>query len=178
MSRIGRKPVPIPQGVDVKIDTQNVFVQGPLGALSRTVPPDITVAVANSNVVVQRAADTRQHRALHGLVRNEIRNMIEGVTKGFEKVLEINGVGYKAALSGRTLSLNLGFTHPISFPLPEGIEAKVDKQTVVTIKGRDRYLVGQIAANIRALKRPDVYKAKGVKYAGEILIRKEGKTGK
>ena len=167
MSRIGRKPVPIPQGVDVKIDTQKVFVQGPLGALTRPVPPDITVAVANSNVVVQRAADTRQHRALHGLVRNEIHNMIEGVTKGFEKVLEITGVGYKAAL-----------THPIAFPLPEGIEAKVDKQTVVTIRGRDRYLVGQIAANIRALKRPDVYKAKGVKYAGEILIRKEGKTGK
>src|SRR5207302_7489854 len=101
MSRIGRKPVPIPQGVDVKIDTQKVFVKGPLGALTRPVPPDITVAVANSNVVVQRAADTRQHRALHGLVRNEIRNMIEGVTKGFERVLEINGVGYKAALSGR-----------------------------------------------------------------------------
>ena len=136
------------------------------------------VAVAQGKAVVQRTADTRQHRALHGLVRNEIRNMVEGVTKGFERVLEINGVGYKAALSGRTLSLNLGFTHPISFPLPEGIEAKVDKQTVVTIKGRDRYLVGQIAANIRALKRPDVYKAKGVKYAGEILIRKEGKTGK
>src|SRR5207302_4115433 len=119
MSRIGRKPVPIPQGVDVKIDTQKVFVKGPLGALTRPVPPDITVAVANSNVVVQRAADTRQHRALPGLVRNEIRNMIEGVTKGFEKGLEINGVGYKAALSGRTLSLNLGFTHPISFPVRE-----------------------------------------------------------
>ncbi len=178
MSRIGRKPVPIPQGVDVKVDTEKVFVKGPLGALTRPIPPDITVSVADSNVVVQRAADTRQHRALHGLVRNEIRNMVEGVTKGYEKVLEINGVGYKAALNGRTLSLNLGFTHPIAFPLPEGIEAKVDKQTVVTIRGRDRYLVGQIAANIRALKRPDVYKAKGVKYAGEILIRKEGKTGK
>ena len=144
----------------------------------RPIPPDITVSVADSYVIVQRAADTRQHRALHGLVRNEIRNMVEGVTKGYEKVLEINGVGYKAALSGRTLTLNLGFTHPIAFPLPEGIEAKVDKQTVVTIRGRDRYLVGQIAANIRALKKADVYKAKGVKYAGVILIRKEGKTGK
>src|SRR2546425_6813774 len=113
MSRIGRKPVPIPKGVDVKVDTEKVFVKGPLGALTRPIPPDITVSVADSNVVVQRAADTRQHRALHGLVRNEIRNMVEGVTKGYEKVLEINGVGYKAALSGRTLNLNLGFTHPI-----------------------------------------------------------------
>ncbi len=178
MSRIGKKPVPIPQGVDVKVDAQKVFVKGPLGALTRPIPPGITVSLANSDVVVQRAVDTRQHCALHGLVRSEIRNMIEGVTKGFERVLEINGVGYKAALSGRTLSLNLGFTHPIAFPLPEGIEAKVDKQTVVTIRGRDRYLVGQIAANLRALKKPDVYKAKGVKYAGEILLRKEGKTGK
>ena len=178
MSRIGRKPVPIPQGVDVKVDAQKVFVKGPLGALTRSIPPDIAVAVETNNVVVQRAADTRQQRALHGLVRNEIHNMIEGVTKGFERVLEINGVGYKAALSGRTLSFNLGFTHPIAFPLPAGIEAKVDKQTVVTIRGRHRNLVGQIAANIRALKTPDVYKAKGVKYAGEILIRKEGKTGK
>lgn len=178
MSRIGRKPVPIPSGVDVKVDAQKVFVKGPHGALTRPIPTGITVSLAHSDVVVQRAADTRQYRALHGLVRNEIRNMIEGVTKGFERVLEINGVGYKAALSGRTLSFNLGFTHPIEFPLPEGIEAKVDKQTVVTIRGRDRYLVGQIAANIRALKKPDVYKAKGVKYAGEILIRKEGKTGK
>jgi large subunit ribosomal protein L6 len=170
--------VPIPQGVDVKVDDHTVSVKGPLGALTRPIPSDITVAVEMGNVVVQRVAETRQLRALHGLVRNEIRNMIEGVTKGFEKVLEINGVGYKAALSGRTLTLNLGFTHPIAFPLPEGIEAKVDKQTVMTIRGRDRYLVGQTAANIRALKKPDVYKAKGVKYAGEILIRKEGKTGK
>src|SRR5207245_1756976 len=125
----------------------------PLRALTRAIPPDITVAGADGRAVVQRTADTRQQRALHGLVRNEIRNMIEGVTKGFERVLEINGVGYKAALSGRTLSFNLGFTHPIAFPLPEGIEAKVDKQTVVTIKGRDRYMVGHIAANIRALKK-------------------------
>jgi large subunit ribosomal protein L6 len=111
-------------------------------------------------------------------MRNEIRNMVQGVTEGFERILEINGVGYKANLSGRTISFNLGYTHAIEFPLPEGIDAKVDKQTIVTIKGRDKSLVGQTAANIRALKKPDVYKAKGIKYAGEILIRKEGKTGK
>src|SRR3989442_706212 len=170
--------VPIRRGVTVGVDAERVLVKGRLGALGGRIRPDIAVGGGDGKAVVERTADTRQHRALRGLVRNEIRNMIEGVTKGFERVLEINGVGYKAALSGRTLSLNLGFTHPIAFPLPEGIEAKVDKQTVVTIRGRDRYLVGQIAANIRALKKPDVYKAKGVKYAGEILLRKEGTTGK
>src|SRR2546428_9744951 len=117
MSGIGRRPVPIPRGVDVKVDTQKVFVKGPLGALTRPIPPDITVSVADSNVVLQRAADTRQHRALHGLDRNKIRNMVEGVTKGYEKVLEINAATYKTALSARTPNLNLGFTHPIAFML-------------------------------------------------------------
>ncbi len=178
MSRIGRKPVPIPKGVEVKADVQRVMVKGPLGSLSRPIPTGITVAVANTDVEVKRASDGRHERALHGLVRMEIHNMIQGVTAGFERVLEINGVGYKANLAGRTLSFNLGYTHPIEFPLPEGIDAKVDKQTIVTIKGRDKALVGQTAATIRALKTPDVYKAKGIKYAGETLIRKEGKTGK
>ena len=178
MSRIGRKPVPIPDKVEVKADGQRISVKGPLGSLMRVVPPEIAVAVANGQVEVRRVSEGRHQRALHGLMRNEIRNMVQGVTEGFERILEINGVGYKANLSGRTISFNLGYTHAIEFPLPEGIDAKVDKQTIVTIKGRDKALVGQTAANIRALKKPDVYKAKGIKYAGEVLIRKEGKTGK
>ncbi len=178
MSRIGKKLIPIPKGVDVKADDRSVMVKGPLGALARTIPPGITVAVADNDVAVKRLSDERHHRALHGLVRMEIHNMIQGVTAGFEKTLEISGVGYKANLAGKVISFSLGYTHPIEFPLPEGIDAKVDKQTIVTIKGRDKYLVGQTAANIRALKKPDVYKAKGIKYAGEVLIRKEGKTGK
>jgi large subunit ribosomal protein L6 len=178
MSRIGKKLIPIPKGVEVKADAQQVAVKGPLGALTRTIPPGITVAVANDDVAVTRLSDGRHHRALHGLIRMEVHNMIQGVTAGFEKTLEISGVGYKANLAGKVINFNLGYTHPIEFPLPEGIDAKVDKQTIVTIKGRDKYLVGQTAANIRALKKPDVYKAKGIKYAGEVLIRKEGKTGK
>ena len=178
MSRIGRKPIPIPDKVEVKTEGQQVFVKGPLGSLKRILPPEITVAIANGQVEIRRASEGRHQRALHGLFRNEIRNMVQGVTEGFERILEINGVGYKANLSGRIISFNLGYTHAIEFPLPEGIDAKVDKQTTVTIKGRDKALVGQTAANIRALKKPDVYKAKGIKYAGEVLIRKEGKTGK
>ena len=178
MSRIGRKPVPIVPGVEVKTAGQQISVKGPLGSLTREIPQTITVAVAGAQVDVKRESDQRQQRALHGLVRNEIQNKIHGVTVGFEKTLEINGVGYKAALTGRTISFSLGRTHPVVFPVPEGIEAKVDKQTIVTIKGVNKALVGQTAANIRALKPPDVYKAKGIKYAGEVLIRKEGKTGK
>ncbi len=178
MSRIGRKPITIPSKVEVMTDGQRVTVKGPLGNLTRVVPSEIAVAVANGHIEVRRVSEGRHQRALHGLMRNEIFNMVQGVTEGFERILEINGVGYKANLSGRTISFNLGYTHPIEFPLPEGIDAKVDKQTTVTIKGRDKALVGQTAANIRALKKPDVYKAKGIKYAGEVLIRKEGKTGK
>lgn len=178
MSRIGKKLIPIPKGVEVKADARHVAVKGPLGSLTRTIPPGITVAVANDDVAVTRLSEGRHQRALHGLVRMEVHNMIQGVTAGFEKTLEISGVGYKANLAGKVINFNLGYTHPIEFPLPEGIDAKVDKQTIVTIKGRDKYLVGQTAANIRALKKPDVYKAKGIKYAGEVLIRKEGKTGK
>lgn len=178
MSRIGRKPILIPGKVEVTTDGPRVTVKGPLGSLMRVVPPEIAVAVANGQVDVRRLSEGRHQRALHGLMRNEIFNMVQGVTEGFERILEINGVGYKANLSGRTISFSLGYTHPIEFLLPEGIDAKVDKQTTVTIKGRDKALVGQTAANIRALKKPDVYKAKGIKYAGEVLIRKEGKTGK
>jgi large subunit ribosomal protein L6 len=178
VSRIGRKPVAILSGVEVKTAGGRISVKGPLGNLQRDFPPSITVTVANGQIDVTRASDERQQRALHGLVRNEIQNMVQGVTKGFERTLEISGVGYKASLAGRNLSLSLGRTHPVLYPLPEGIDAKVDKQTIVTIKGLNKTLVGQTAADIRALRPPDVYKAKGIKYAGEVLIRKEGKTGK
>jgi len=178
MSRIGKKPIPIPAGVEVKADGSRVSVKGPLGSLTRAVDSGITLSVSNNQVTVGRTSDVRHQRALHGLVRSDVRNMIDGVTKGFERVLEINGVGFKANLAGRTLNLSLGFTHPVLYPLPAGIEAKVDKQTIVTIRGVDKALVGQTAADLRALRPPDVYKAKGVKYAGEVLIRKEGKTGK
>jgi len=170
--------VAILSGVEVNTSGGPISVKGPLGNLQRDFPPSITVSVANDRIDVTRKSDERQQRSLHGLVRNEIQNMIQGVTKGFERTLEISGVGYKASLAGRNLSLSLGRTHPVLYPLPEGIDAKVDKQTIVTIKGVNKTLVGQTAADIRALRPPDVYKAKGIKYAGEVLIRKEGKTGK
>lgn len=178
MSRIGKRPILLPGGVEVKAEGQRVSVKGPQGTLSKTFVSGITVSVAGNQVEVKRASDDRQHKAFHGLVHSEIRNMVQGVTSGYERVLEISGVGYKANLAGRALNLSLGFTHPVEYLLPTGIEAKVDKQTIVTLKGLDKALVGQTAAEIRRLKPPDVYKAKGIKYAGEVLIRKEGKTGK
>jgi large subunit ribosomal protein L6 len=178
MSRIGKKPIPFPPGVEVRAEASRVSVKGPLGVLTRAIDPGITVSVSNGQVAVGRTSDVRQQRALHGLVRSDIRNMIEGVTTGYERVLEISGVGFKAGLAGRALNLSLGFTHPVIYRLPDGIEAKVDKQTIVTIRGIDKLLVGQTAADLRAIRPPDVYKAKGIKYAGEVLIRKEGKTGK
>jgi large subunit ribosomal protein L6 len=178
MSRIGKKPVAIPNAVEVIVEGPQVSIKGPKGALQRRFVPQIQVSVGNGQVQVARLAEGRNERALHGLVRSEISNMIQGVTQGFERVLEINGVGYKVILTDRTLHFSLGRTQPIPYPLPQGIEAKIEKQTVLTISGFDKALVGQTAANIRALRPPDVYKAKGIKYAGEVLIRKEGKTGK
>lgn len=178
MSRVGRKPIAIPANVQVQLDGGRIKVKGPKGELTRAVVQQIKVAVDNGQVLVSRGNDERRSRALHGLMRAEIQNMINGVTQGFQKTLEINGVGYRAALSGRALTLTIGFSHPVNFPLPAGIEAAVDKQTIITIKGTDRYLVGQTAADLRALRLPEPYKGKGIKYAGEKIIRKEGKTGK
>ena len=178
MSRVGRKPIPIPTGVEVKTAAQVVSVKGPKGMLQWNITPGVSVAVTDGHVQVSRVNDESKIKALHGLVRAELNNMISGVTKGYEKTLEINGVGYKAQLQGQTMSLNVGYTHPVEFKLPRGIEAKVDKQTIITIRGIDKRLVGQVAANLRAIKRPDVYKQKGIKYAGEQLRKKEGKTGK
>jgi large subunit ribosomal protein L6 len=178
MSRIGKQPVPVPAGVDVKVAGSVVSVKGPLGKLDWSLAPGIGVTVDKGQVLVTRSGDARNVRALHGLVRAELSNMVHGVTKGYERNLEITGVGYKAAVQGRTMSFNVGYINPVVYPIPTGIEVKIDKQTMINVKGIDKRLVGQVAANLRAIKPPDVYKQKGVRYVGEVLRKKEGKTGK
>lgn len=178
MSRIGKKPIAVPAGVEVKVAGSNVLVNGPLGKLNWTLTDGVAVAVDKGQVVVSRSSNDRRLRALHGLVRAELSNMIHGVTKGYERSLEITGVGYKTQLQGRTMSFNVGYINPVVYELPVGIDVKVDKQTLINVKGIDKRLVGQVAANLRAIKPPDVYKQKGVRYAGEKLRKKEGKTGK
>jgi large subunit ribosomal protein L6 len=178
MSRIGKKPIAVPSGVEVKVAGSTVSVKGPLGKLDWSVARGVSVAVDQGHVVVSRSSDDRKVRALHGLVRAELNNMIHGVTKGYERALEITGVGYKAAVQGRTMSFNVGYINPVNYQIPTGIDIKVDKQTLINVKGADKRLVGQVAANLRAIKPPDVYKQKGVRYAGEVLRKKEGKTGK
>ncbi len=178
MSRLGRKPVPIPAGVEVKVADRVVGIKGPLGRLEWTLAQGVSVAVADGQVQASRSSNDPQVRALHGLTRAELNNMIVGVTKGYERTLEITGVGYKAQVQGREISVSIGYTHPVVFTLPAGVEAKVDKQTIITIKGIDKRKVGQAAADLRGIKPPDVYKQKGIRYAGEVLRKKEGKTGK
>jgi len=178
MSRIGKKPLQIPTGVDVKVAAKVVTVKGPLGQLTWPLAQGLSVVVQDNQVNVTRQSDERNVRAMHGLTRAELGNMVAGVTKGYERTLEINGVGYKAQLQGKTMSFNVGYINPIEFPLPTGIDAKIDKQTVITLRGIDKRLIGQVAAKLRAIKPPDVYKQKGIKYAGEALRKKEGKTGK
>ncbi len=178
MSRVGQKLIRIPAGVEVKVQDRLVSVKGPLGRLEWTLVPGLAVAVTDGQVQVSRSSNEAKFRALHGLVRAELNNMILGVTKAYERTLEITGVGYKAQIQGQALQLNVGYTHPVMFTLPQGVEAKVDKQTIITIRGSDKRKVGQAAANIRAIKVPDVYKQKGIRYAGEVLRKKAGKTGK
>ncbi|CUQ66721.1 50S ribosomal protein L6 [Candidatus Nitrospira inopinata] len=178
MSRVGRKPIAIPSGVEVKVAGSNVSVKGPLGKLDWSLAPGVAVTVDDGKVQVSRAGEDRKLRALHGLVRAELNNMIHGVTKGYERSLEITGVGYKTQLQGRTMSFNVGYINPVLYDVPAGIDVKVEKQTLITVKGIDKRLVGQVAANLRAIKPPDVYKQKGIRYAGERLRKKEGKTGK
>ena len=178
MSRIGRKPIPVPTGVDVKVAGQIVSVKGPMGKLDWRLTEGLSVGIKEGQLLVSRASDDRQLRAMHGLVRAELSNMIQGVTKGYEKAMEITGVGYKAQLQGREMSFNVGYINPVTFTVPQGIDVKVDKQTVISIRGIDKRLVGQVAANIRSIKPPDVYKQKGIRYAGEVLRKKAGKTGK
>ena len=179
MSRIGKAPIAVPGGVDVSIAGSDVTVKGPKGTLSRTVPGAITVRQDEGTLLVERPDDERQNRALHGLTRTLVSNMVVGVTDGFTKELEIIGVGYRAeAQTPTTLRLALGFSHPVVITAPDGITFETPAQTRVIVKGIDKEVVGQVAANIRSIRKPEPYKGKGVRYLGETVVRKAGKTGK
>jgi large subunit ribosomal protein L6 len=177
MSRIGKKPIAVPKGVQVTVEDGQVAVQGPKGKLGLTVHGLCSVELTAGNVVVRRSADHRTAKAIHGLTRALVANMVRGVTEGFERRLEIVGIGYRVQQAGRNLTFSLGYSHPIVFALPEGVQAEVDKQTAIVIRGVDKHLVGQTAAQIRALRRPDPYKGKGIRYAGEVVRKKVGKAG-
>jgi large subunit ribosomal protein L6 len=175
MSRIGRKPISVPDGVTVAIDPGAVSVKGPKGELSQTVSRDMKIALEDGTLTVERPTDRGPHRALHGLTRSLLANMVEGVTNGYEKRLEIQGVGYRARLQGKNLELSLGYSHPISMPAPEGIEFEVPQPTEVIVRGIDKQLVGETAARIRKQRPPEPYKGKGIRYEGEYVRRKVGK---
>jgi large subunit ribosomal protein L6 len=175
MSRIGRKPIVIPSGVKVHIEGALIRAEGPKGKLSQPVPAGLKAAMDDGKVTIARQGDDRKIRALHGLARALIANMVNGVKDGFEKKLEIVGIGYRAQSQGRNLQLALGYSHPVIFPLPEGITAEIDKQTAITLRGADKALLGETAAQLRALRKPDPYKGKGIKYADEVIRRKVGK---
>lgn len=178
MSRIGKRPIPIPPKVTVTADGQHVTVKGPKGELSRTFPSGVLISQEGEALVVQRENESRQSRERHGLCRTLLANMVEGVSQGFQKRLEIQGVGYRAQVQGRTLNLSLGYSHPVQFEPPEGIQFAVENNTNVLITGIDKEVVGNIAASIRATRPPEPYKGKGVRYAGEMVRRKAGKAGK
>ncbi len=178
MSRIGKQPIEIPSGVKVSINNQSVSVTGPKGTLSRIMLETVTLDLNDKFLTVSRVDDSINARAAHGLSRTLLSNMVTGVTKGFERALEINGVGYRAEVKGDILNLSLGYSHPINFQLPNGITVDVDKMTKLLVKGIDKELVGQTAAKIRQFRSPEPYKGKGVKYADEKILRKAGKTGK
>ena len=179
MSRIGRMPIAIPAGVTVEVAENNkVTVKGPKGTLERVLPSEMTIKVEGASVVVERPNDLKKMKSYHGLTRTLINNMVLGVTEGFEKKLEINGVGYRASKSGKELNLALGYSHPVVMTDPEGIETTVEGQNIIIVKGIDKEKVGQFAAEIRDKRRPEPYKGKGIKYADEVIRRKVGKTGK
>ncbi|QSX07476.1 50S ribosomal protein L6 [Alkalibacter rhizosphaerae] len=178
MSRIGKMPVAIPAGVTITIDGSNVTVKGPKGELKRTIHGDMKVEQMDDTLVITRPSDKKEHRALHGLTRSLINNMVVGVSAGYEKRLEINGVGYRAAKQGKKLTLNLGYSHPVEMDDPEGIETEVEGNNKIIVRGIDKEKVGEHAANIRKKRQPEPYKGKGIKYANEYIRRKEGKTGK
>jgi large subunit ribosomal protein L6 len=175
MSRIGKLPIEIPSGVDVQVETGLVRVKGPKGELSQTVSRDLSFEREDGRLLVKRPTDRGQHRALHGLTRSLVFNMVQGVTEGFEKRLEIQGVGYRAQLRGNTLELALGYSHPVRVEAPEGIEFELPAPTQIVVRGIDKQKVGEIAAQIRKLRPPEPYKGKGVRYAGEYVARKVGK---
>ncbi len=178
MSRIGKLPIDLPAGVEVRVEDGLATVTGPRGTLRQDLPPTITVRQEDGRVLVERPDDERENRALHGLVRSLVANMVEGVTKGFEKQLEIQGVGYRVQAQGSDLLFSLGYSHPISVKAPDGITFEVTSPTRLAVRGIDKQQVGQVAAEIRRLRRPDPYKGKGVRYAGEVVRRKAGKTAK
>ena len=176
MSRIGKKPIAIPKGVEVRLEGDQLIIKGPKGELNLSIHPDVKLDIEDNSIAVSVVDETRESRSIHGLFRVLIDNMVTGVTKGFERVLEIVGVGYRAELKGRTAVFNLGYSHPINFELPEGIDAKIEK-TKITLSGIDRELLGMTAAKIRGFRKPEPYKGKGIKYAGEMIRRKAGKAG-
>jgi large subunit ribosomal protein L6 len=175
MSRIGRKPVPVPEAVTVELAPGSIAVKGPKGELSQSLPQEMAIQQEDGVVTVSRPTDRGEHRALHGLTRSLIANMVEGVTDGFEKRLEIQGVGYRAALKGKNLELALGYSHPVAVEAPEGIDFEVPSPTEVVVRGIDKQLVGQVAADIRKRRPPEPYKGKGIRYKGEQVLRKVGK---
>ncbi len=177
MSRIGKKPVPLPSGVTAKVEGQTLTIKGPKGELNRTFHPDMKLTVNGTNVAVGRPSDESKHKALHGLSRTLVANMVEGVTKGYEKSLEIQGVGYRAENKPFGLTLIVGYSHQVDFKAPKGITLKAEQPTLVKVTGADKELVGQVAANIRDVRPPEPYKGKGIRYVGEQVRRKAGKTG-
>ncbi|MGY3748550.1 50S ribosomal protein L6 [Vagococcus acidifermentans] len=178
MSRIGNKPVVIPAGVTVSQNGNDITVKGPKGELTRAFSPNITLNISESEVTLARPNDEKENRALHGTMRANLNNMVVGVSEGFEKALELIGVGYRAQLQGAKLVLNVGYSHPVEFATPEGITVEVPSNTQIIVKGSNKEVVGEFAANIRGVRPPEPYKGKGIRYVGEYVRRKEGKTGK
>jgi len=176
MSRIGKRPIPIPKLVEIKLENGLLTVKGPKGMLTRRINPNVKVDIDGDRILVSAADKTRESRSLHGLTQVLIANMVTGVTEGFERILEIVGVGYRAEVKGKTAVFNLGYSHPIDFELPHGVEAKVEKTRII-LNGIDKELLGKTAAEIRILRKPEPYKGKGIKYADEVIRRKAGKTG-
>jgi len=178
VSRIGRLPIPVPDGVDVTLEGNRITVKGPRGELTRELTPELRVVRENGEIKVERPSDEKRHRELHGLTRTLVANMVAGVTVGFRKGLEITGVGYRAQLIGQKLQLNLGYSHPVEIDPPSGIRFELENPTRLAVVGIDKELVGHVAARVRATRKPEPYKGKGVRYAGEVVRRKAGKAGK
>ena len=176
MSRIGKKPIPVPKGVQINLKDGLVEVKGPKGQLSQSLPPGVSVALEDGQIVAS-VGEAREQRKFHGLGRTLVANAVQGVSEGFKRELDIDGVGYRAEVKGRDVHFALGYSHPVVFPLPQGIDVAIEKQTHVTVTGIDKQLVGQVAANMRSLRKPDPYKQKGVRYTGEVLKKKAGKAG-
>ena len=177
MSRIGKKPIAIPQGVTIKVDGTTIDVKGPKGEMRQSLPPGVSAAVEENQLLAKKISDDRQLDKFHGLARSLMNNAVLGVTDGWKRELDIVGVGYRAELKGKQIVLALGYSHPVVYDIPNGIDVAVEKQTHITVTGVDRQLVGQVAANLRRLRKPDPYQQKGVRYTGEVLKKKAGKTG-